>query len=72
VLRLLVGTHAQAYYLPGFGTSRTDRVQRFREAPAGWFPLPHPSWRVNGWLKRNAWFAADVLPALRRAVHALL
>jgi uracil-DNA glycosylase len=33
-------------------------------------PLPHPSWRNNGWLKANPWFAAELLPVLQRAVAA--
>ena len=32
----------------------------------------HPSWRNTGWLKRNPWFHADLLPALREAVAARL
>ncbi len=35
-------------------------------------PLPHPSWRNNAWLKRNSWFAKDLLPELRRRVAALV
>jgi uracil-DNA glycosylase len=31
-------------------------------------PLPHPSWRNNGWLKRNPWFEAELLPVLRAEV----
>jgi uracil-DNA glycosylase len=63
-LTLLVGTYAQARIL---GKGRmTDRVLAFREhLPAGHFPLPHPSWRTGFWEKRNPWFAAEVLPALR-------
>ena len=34
--------------------------------------LPHPSWRNKGWLKRNPWFEADVIPALRRRVKACM
>ncbi|WP_157667716.1 hypothetical protein [Comamonas serinivorans] len=34
--------------------------------------LPHPSWRNSGWLKRNPWFEAELLPVLRRAVAAEL
>jgi uracil-DNA glycosylase len=34
--------------------------------------LPHPSWRNNGWLKRNAWFEEELLPVLRREVRKLL
>jgi len=50
----------------------TAAVRRFREAPAGWVPLPHPSWRIQGWLKRNRWFAKTVLPAVRAAVATTL
>ena len=46
---------------------------------AGWrshaprfFPLPHPSWRNTGWLKRNPWFAAELLPVLRARVREVL
>jgi uracil-DNA glycosylase len=35
-------------------------------------PLPHPSWRNNGWLKKNPWFEAELLPTLRREVRELL
>lgn len=35
-------------------------------------PLPHPSWRNNAWLRRNPWFAEDLLPELRRRVAALV
>ncbi|WP_244669976.1 uracil-DNA glycosylase family protein [Kaistia sp. 32K] len=31
-------------------------------------PLPHPSWRNSGWIKRNPWFEADLLPVLQRRV----
>jgi uracil-DNA glycosylase len=30
--------------------------------------LPHPSWRNSGWLKRNPWFEAEIVPLLRGAV----
>jgi uracil-DNA glycosylase len=35
-------------------------------------PLPHPSPRNNAWLKRNPWFAEELLPRLRRRVAGLL
>jgi len=69
-LTLLVGGYAQIYIL-GRG-SMTDRVRGFREVPPRYFPLPHPSWRTTGWERRNPWFAAQVLPALREAVTAAL
>ncbi len=37
-------------------------------AQKGIFPLPHPSWRNTGWLKRNPWFGAELLPDLRAKV----
>jgi uracil-DNA glycosylase len=36
------------------------------------FPLPHPSWHNNGWLKRNPWFEADMLAVLRSEVRDVL
>jgi uracil-DNA glycosylase len=70
-LTLLVGSYAQARYLPGRATL-TDRVRNFRQAPPGLFPLPHPSWRSTGWMARNPWFEADVIPALRAAVASVI
>jgi uracil-DNA glycosylase len=34
--------------------------------------LPHPSPRNNGWLKRNPWFEAALLPVLRARIAAVL
>ena len=72
-LTLLVGMHAQRAYLGAArGTTLTAAVQAFAQAPAGRFPLPHPSWRSQGWMRRNPWFEQQVLPALRQAVrHSL-
>jgi uracil-DNA glycosylase len=38
----------------------------------GVIPLPHPSWRNTGWLKRNPWFEAELLPDLRARVRRLM
>jgi uracil-DNA glycosylase len=35
-------------------------------------PLPHPSPRNNIWLKKNAWFEAEVVPALQKRVQETL
>jgi hypothetical protein len=35
-------------------------------------PLPHPSWRNSGWLKRHAWFEAELVPHLRELLADLL
>jgi uracil-DNA glycosylase len=69
-LTLLVGTYAQSSALgPG---PMTERVRDFRRYLPRYFPLPHPSWRAAIWEKRNAWFADDVLPAVRARIATLL
>ena len=70
-LTLLVGSHAQRGYLHGGKQSMTDTVKAFDQASAVW-SLPHPSWRVVAWMRKNPWFVSDVLPTLRRAVASTL
>ena len=66
---LLVGLYAQNFHLPGHVKSTlTETVRSWREYTPYYFPLPHPSWRNNAWLKRNAWFSQEVLPELRHVV----
>ena len=69
-LTLLVGSYAQADAL-GRG-AMTERVRNFHAYLPGYFPLPHPSWRTGAWEARNPWFTAEVLPALRQVVAAVL
>jgi uracil-DNA glycosylase len=35
-------------------------------------PLPHPSWRNSGWLKRNPWFDEEVVPIVQAKVRSLI
>ncbi|WP_415182723.1 uracil-DNA glycosylase family protein [Phaeovulum sp.] len=70
-LVLLVGGAAQRWHL-GTKVSVTDTVARWRDTAPCVFPLPHPSWRNTGWLKRNPWFAAELLPALRARLTEVL
>jgi len=71
-LILLVGTYAQAHYLPETRKlSMTERVRQGAEhAPI--IPLPHPSWRVRMWMQKNPWFEKETLPKLRAAVTQTL
>jgi len=72
-LTLLVGTYAQAAYLPRGATSLlTERVRAFRDFGPNLFSLPHPAWRSVLWIRQNPWFETDVLPDLRAAVRARL
>ena len=70
-LTLLVGGHAQRWHLGAKG-SVADTVAGWRDHAPAVFPLPHPSWRNTGWLKRNGWFADDLLPALRARLQEVL
>lgn len=72
-LTLLVGQYAQARYLgKARGKTVTETVRAWREYGPAFLPTPHPSWRTGAWLRKNPWFEAEVLPALRRRVKALL
>ena len=69
-LTLLVGTYAQQDAL---GPGRMhDRVRGFRDFMPRYFPLPHPSWRSQIWMRDNPWFEAEVLPQLRLHVRSAL
>ena len=72
-LTLLVGGYAQAYYLAADRKRNlTATVAAWTEYQPHWFPLPHPSPRNGVWLKRNPWFGADVIPALRARIAEVL
>ncbi len=68
-LRLLVGQFAQNHYLPQARRwSVTARVAAFDRFAPDTICLPHPSWRSSGWMQRNPWFAAEIVPRLRERV----
>ncbi|WP_454849698.1 uracil-DNA glycosylase family protein [Rhizobium binxianense] len=76
-LVLAVGQYAQAWHLGALRRENmTETVRAWRESlfsgrsPAV-LPLPHPSWRNTGWLKRNPWFEAELLPVLRERIEIL-
>ncbi|SDE15047.1 uracil-DNA glycosylase, family 4 [Paracoccus isoporae] len=70
-LTLLIGGHAQRWHL-GTRAGVTETVANWRDHAPRVFPLPHPSWRNTGWLKRNPWFAEDLLPVLRARIDEVL
>jgi uracil-DNA glycosylase len=77
-LILVIGQYAQAWHLgDDFRDGLTRTVERWREILATprrprVLPMPHPSWRNNGWLKRNPWFEAELLPVLREEVRIMM
>ncbi len=71
-LTLLVGQYAQRWHLgPRRGKSLTETVRNWRAYGPALLPVPHPSWRNSAWLKKNPWFAEEVLPWLRAEVARL-
>jgi len=72
-LTLLVGGYAQKYHLGKAAAGGvTYTVEAWRDHAPTIFPLPHPSWRNTGWLKKHPWFEAELLPALRQRITELL
>ena len=77
-LILVIGQYAQAWHLGDeFQGGLTGTVKRWREILDSRrrprvLPMPHPSWRNNGWLRKNPWFEAELLPVLRREVRSIL
>ena len=80
---LAVGRPAQRYHLDRLGLGHfiadnlTDTVARWKEIrrASRWpriYPMPHPSWRNNAWLRKNAWFESELAPAMRRDLAPLL
>jgi len=72
-LTLLIGCHAQAYYL---GARRkatlSDTVKAWKEyLPLGYLPLAHPSPRNQPWLVKNPWFEEKLVRDLRNVIRAL-
>jgi uracil-DNA glycosylase len=72
-LTLLVGQYAQRHYLPQTRrSSLTARVAAFDSLAPDTICLPHPSWRSTGWMRRNPWFTATIVPRLRERVADVL
>lgn len=71
-LTLVIGLYAVKHVLgPKADRNLTETVRNWRAYGPDIMPLPHPSWRNNGWIKRHDWFA-DALAELRRRVGELV
>lgn len=72
-LTLLVGGYAQEWALgERMQANTTETVRAWRDYGPAILPMPHPSWRNTGWLKRNPWFEDEVTPYLRQRVLEIL
>ncbi len=71
-LIVAIGGYAQKWHMQERARKNvTDTVFAWREAldlRPKTIPLPHPSWRNTGWLKRHSWFETELLPVLRKEV----
>ena len=72
-LTLLIGQYAMKWHLgKGMQRNLTATVENWRNYPNDQFPLPHPSPRNYGWLKKNPWFEEMVIPDLKRRIKGTL
>lgn len=70
-LKLIIGAYAMKYHL-GQTMPVTEAVSAWRDCDGDTLVLPHPSWRNGGWLRKNSWFEAEVVPRLRTRVKEVL
>jgi len=69
---LVLGRYAQGYHMNTVNLQVTETVRAWRTYWPKVIPLPHPSPRNNLWIRRNPWFEAELLPALRKRVVEVL
>ena len=72
LLTLVIGEYAQAHHLAEKPATLTDTVKSWRTYWPTVVPMPHPSPRNNLWIRRNPWFATELLPSLRARLSGLL
>lgn len=66
---ILVGNHAQKYYLGNkMEKNLTESVRNYKNYLPKYLPLVHPSPLNIGWFKRNPWFESEVLLVLKEIV----
>jgi len=78
-LILTIGGYAQRWHMGPQAARQgvTETVRSWRQyaladASVRIYPLPHPSWHNNRWLKQNTWFEDEVLPQLQRDIRDLI
>lgn len=70
-LVLLIGGYAQKWHLRDAGTV-TQTVKNWLNYAPDIVPLPHPSWRNTGWIKKNPWFESELVPELQSSIKSLI
>lgn len=71
-LTLVIGAYAHKYHLPDAKGSLTETVHAWKTYWPDVVPMPHPSPRNNIWLKKNPWFAKELVPTLQMHIDKLL
>ena len=77
-LILLIGMYAQKHHLREKAKKTlTETVREWesiyiRKDKPRFLPLPHPSWRNTGWIKKNPWFETELLPVLREEISTYI
>lgn len=70
---ILAGAYAQKGHLGEKAKpTLTETVRNWRAYAPEYFPLPHPSFRNNQWLKNNPWFEEELVPALKARLREIL
>lgn len=71
-LTLIVGVYAVNWHLADRAQRNlTETIKAWRSYGPDVIPLPHPSWRNNGWIKRHDWFP-ELLQTLKTRVDDII
>jgi uracil-DNA glycosylase len=72
-LTITLGKYAHDWHLGDRqGRTLSETVANWRSFWPNVLPLPHPSPRNIAWFKKNAWFEAEIIPALQTRIATLL
>ena len=71
-LTLIVGMYAVKWHLADRAKRNlTETVKAWKSYGPNLVPLPHPSWRNNGWIRKHDWFE-EVLESLQTRVGEIV
>ena len=71
-LEVVLGMYAIERYVKAKGSTLTETVANWRQHLPRQIVMPHPSPRNNIWLKKNPWFEAETVPAMRERLAEVL
>ena len=71
-LEVIIGMYAQKRYIADRQPTLTETVAQWANHLPRQVVLPHPSPRNQHWLRKNPWFEAETIPAVRQRVREVL